>query len=404
MTFCKLLGTELLRTRGAQGPGEVRAAPLGFKVARHGPDAITNALSDILSTAEDTVFEPRGGYGQLYTRLDRDHRDEPAFDPFRNILRSHILGNWAVGAGDTVLGQPVQSRRLHSLASASKEIKIGPALLDALLTEAGAFEPGDARVPRRKTFDADEFSVLLKDIPKYVGHIAMQNAIGATRVELRTLEQDGALVRRTQIPAAKSPWSISDGRALVSRLRHMATLVAPAAEGWIHLQAARTRSGFSLDRLFDAVEKGTLNLGMRAGIEGYHAFIVRREDMDRLSGDAEIQLTGEELVPAAAFGRSIGLRGKQGFLAFAEDGHTPAQKVAHPKTGQMLLYLSHEDAAAFHSRFLTVGTIASQTGKHRNTVLAALKNHRVERFTPDGKDYGPIYLRTSVQGILPILE
>jgi len=70
----------------------------------------------------------------------------------------------------------------------------------------------------------------------------------------------------------------------------------------------------------------------------------------------------------------------------------------------MRFYLSPENIASFHARFLTTQSIALETGQHLNSVLAALKAVGVKRFTPDGKDYGPIYLRTDAPRVLTRLQ
>ncbi|WP_417812330.1 hypothetical protein, partial [Thalassospira alkalitolerans] len=65
--------------------------------------------------------------------------------------------------------------------------------------------------------------------------------------------------------------------------------------------------------------------------------------------------------------------------------------------GQVFYYLSPEDIAAFRNSFVTPSMMTTETGAHRNTVVAALTSLRVERFMPGGKDYGPIYLRKDAQ-------
>ncbi|MCE6949504.1 hypothetical protein LAZ29_00865, partial [Cereibacter sphaeroides] len=96
---------------------------------------------------------------------------------------------------------------------------------------------------------------------------------------------------------------------------------------------------------------------------------------------------------AAAFGRSIGMRDGGRFLALIAAGHTPATRVKHPKFGTEILVLSEADIAAFPRRFATTTTLAAEWGEHRNTVIARLEAARVSRFSPDGADYGALYLR-----------
>jgi hypothetical protein len=310
-----------------------------------------------------------------------------------------------LAAGEIILGKKLPSRVLHSVATASQEIGIGATVVDTLLTEAGAFEENDERSPKRKTFEAVPFNKLLQDIPTLVGHIEMQKAIGATRSELQTLAEDEVLLPRTRISTVKSPWSIADGLAFIKRMREISKETIPSEDReWITLQAARTRSRLSLFVILTAVEAEELTLGQRLDVGGYHSFVVKKDEIDHfVERHAGPQRTSD-LVPAAAFGRTIGLRGQGTFLAFVSDGHTPVQLEMHPMINQAHYYMSDENIAEFRQKFLTPRMMADETGKHRNTVIAALVAYGAVRFMPNNKDYGPIYLRASTVRALASLR
>ncbi|MDO6723398.1 TniQ family protein [Celeribacter halophilus] len=400
MTFCELLGVELLRTGAVTGCAEGRPSVIGFLAASEGPSRIEEAFSGLLAHAKDTALEPRGVYGSLFAHFDRASCEDPAFAPLRDLLRSHIFRCWPLAAGEKILGQSLASRRIHSVASASKEIGVGQALLDAFLTEAGALEPEDPRGPRQKTFELSPFAQLIADIPTWVGPIEMQKTIGATRAELRALMDDEVLVPRTNLPKIKSPWSAADGTAFLERMLSMSQrCVSPSEKGWIGLQAARNHFRLALSEILNAIENKKLTMGQMDGGDGYHSLVVMKTELTALR-DAHVQSATRDLVPAAAFGREIGLRGKDTFLSFISDRHSPSQQARHPVTGQLFYYLSLEDIAAFRSRFVTPSMMTIETGAHRNTVIAALTSHRVQRFMPGGKEYGPIYLRKDARPAL----
>ncbi|WP_417268721.1 TniQ family protein, partial [Celeribacter sp.] len=405
MTFCELLGVELVRTGAATYSVEGRPSVIGFHAASKGPARIEEAFAGILARAKDTALEPRGVYGSLFVHFDRASREDPAFAPLRDLLRSHIFRCWPLASGEKVLGQSLTTRRVHSVASASKETGVGQALLDDLLTEAGALEPEDPRGARQKTFELAPFAQLIADIPTWVGPIEMQTAIGATRAELRALMDDDVLVPRTNLPKVKSPWSTVDGTAFLERLLSMSQRsVSPPEKGWIRLQAARNHFRLSLSEILNTIENKKLTMGQLEGGDGYHSLVVMKTELAELCRDAHVQSTTRDLVPAAAFGREIGLRGRDTFLSFVSDGHSPSQKAPHPVTGQVFYYLSPEDIAAFRNSFVTPSMMTTETGAHRNTVVAALTSLRVERFMPGGKDYGPIYLRKDAQPALIFLR
>jgi len=125
-TLCRFLG-EVLPSEcvndNAQGSGAIHAA--GFTVIVNGKTAIRAALDQIVSRAAGSFYEPPMIFGNLYSRLKREYIGEESFDPFRDILRECIFANWPVAAGEDILGEALQSRRLHSLRTAAMETGIG---------------------------------------------------------------------------------------------------------------------------------------------------------------------------------------------------------------------------------------------------------------------------------------
>jgi hypothetical protein len=62
--------------------------------------------------------------------------------------------------------------------------------------------------------------------------------------------------------------------------------------------------------------------------------------------------------------------------------------------------MTPEDIAAFHERFMTLTTLAEETGQHRNTLRGLITARRIEPFSPDGQDFGAIYRREDVAPIM----
>ncbi len=60
--------------------------------------------------------------------------------------------------------------------------------------------------------------------------------------------------------------------------------------------------------------------------------------------------------------------------------------------------MTAEDMAAFHRRFVTLTTLSAETGQHRNTLKGRLAARRVTPFSPEGQDFGAVYLRGDVMG------
>lgn len=409
MTFCVLLGAELMRVQSLEVQDRTAKA-LGFDVASRGPEAIANALDRLTRAGDGGHSVTPGALGTLYQSLNRLYRNDESFDGFRDILRSYLLRIWPVAAGDVILGKIVPERRLHSLVTASKEIGIGTAVLDNFLTEAGAFAADDQRSDARKTFDAGTFQPLLDEIPTLVGPIAMRKAIGATRAELISLEADGILVPRTKVPTIKSPWRLSDGLTFVQELEDLAIPLDAETPGWETIQYVQKRLGLSVGQVIAAIREGTLMAGKRSDVFGYHGVVVKCAEADqlkvRLSRDArsESQEPMDCELAAAEFARSVGVRQRGAFLALIEGGHISATEVLHPATKRKQWRMTEADVTAFHAKFTTTTMMAQETGLHRNTIRAALVARGIKAFRPNGVDVGPVYLRGDLASALKALK
>jgi hypothetical protein len=141
-------------------------------------------------------------------------------------------------------------------------------------------------------------------------------------------------------------------------------------------------------------------------VAGFHGLVVRTRDVDALAPSHRRARSPQAadiagMTSAASFGRSVGLRDDGNFLALVEAGHVPAVQVVNPDTGRPQHFLRPEDIAAFHRRFVTLTTLAAETGRHRNTLRSQLAAAGTARFAPGGQDFGPVYLR---EDVVPALQ
>lgn len=397
--FIRLLGAELLRLNPFPPEDQdlLRAAQAtGFEVVRGGEEAIIDALDALARHSGGHNDEPLKAFGQLYANLSRLYLDEAGFAPFRRLLRDRILRHWPVAAGETVLGEALPQRRLHSVVTAAREAGVTADLMRSFLLEAGAFEPDDPRPDSRRTFEAEQFAPLIAEIPTLVGPGPMRAAMRATKKEFEALAADGVLVPRTRVPKIKAPWRLADGVALVVELQAVARPVAADDAAWESILRARQRRGIPVGTLIAAIRAGRLQAGQRESVEGYSGIVVARTEVDRLA-EEEAHRAVPDLPSAAAFGRSVGLRDGGRFLALVAAGHTPVTKVQHPRLGYEMFVVSEADVAAFHRRFVTTTTLSTEWGEHRNTIIVQLEAAGVARFAPEGTDFGAIYLRRDVE-------
>jgi len=398
-TFCRLLGQALTHdSRRAEDAASGALHASGFDVARHGETAIREVLDCLAASATGPLDEPKKAFGTLYPALNRDYAGEEGVALYSALLRECILDHWPIAPGLVLLGQLVSERRLHSLLTAAKETGIGPRVIEHFLIEAGAIPEYDERPRSRRVFNAQAHASLLAEIPTLVGPIAMREAMGATKHELVALEEDGILIPRTRVAKVKNPWRTSDGTALVWELQADAVPVAEFDEGWETLLLSRKRVRGTLADLIEAIREKRLPIGQRVGASGFHGLVVPKSDVDRLLRLPQTtqpldNVNASSLMPAAKFGRSVGLRDHGNFIALIEAGHTPARQELNSKTRRLQYLLSTGDIFSFHRRFVTLTTLSVETGLHRNTLRGRLAASRVARFGPNEQDFGPVYLR-----------
>ena len=94
--------------------------------------------------------------------------------------------------------------------------------------------------------------------------------------------------------------------------------------------------------------------------------------------------TTADTISSAEFARSIGLRDGRLFLAFIKAGYGQAREVTHPYTKQIQARMTKTQIESFHAKFVTLTTMAQETGLHRNAILARLRAAGVKKFAPGG--------------------
>jgi hypothetical protein len=153
----------------------------------------------------------------------------------------------------------------------------------------------------------------------------------------------------------------------------------------------------SLLILLDAVDTGTLSLASVGN--GFSDLRLRRDEVDLLFCKSEVTET-EALIPATAFGISIGIQDNGRFRKLIDAGHTPATRRRNPRTGLENIYMTPADLAAFHRRFVTVPSLAGETGRTIFEIRADLKRAGVAVLAPEEQDFGRLFLREAVEAAL----
>lgn len=256
--FCRMFGAGLIPAEADPIAHQHAACAAGFDIVRPGPDAIKAKLIQLSFEGDGVGDGVRQVYHRMFTTLGRHLNEEPAFDVFRDILREAVLDLWPLAAGESVLGQVIPERRIHSVATAANELSVNPDRLRPLLIEAGAIVADDHRPHARATFDAREFAFLLESISELVPDGAMRKMLGATEAEMMSLEHADILIPSTALTTARLRWNPRDAEALINELRGHASRSDPGdAKDWVSIQIAQARTGVSIARISLACAQGS---------------------------------------------------------------------------------------------------------------------------------------------------
>jgi hypothetical protein len=329
---------------------------------------------------------------------------KPEYEDFRSAMRDCIIETWPLAAGDVVLGQLLEDRRLHSVTTAAAEANIKADKMDLLLIEAGAIAADDDRARNKKTFLASTYAALIAEIPSRVSEKDMRVAMGATRNEFDALAKEGILKPRTKVKEVRLPWLIEDGLELVAALSAKAmSAVAVGDPDWETMQQACAARRVALRDLHDAIASGDVRIGLTDGVAGYHSLRILKSSVT--SWSTNLGIHGPEnqsfvgSVSLADFGRSIGLRDQKHLNALAQAGILQVTKVVHPLTGRDQLRVEAGEAAAFRERFATVSMLAAETGEQLHAIRRKIVRSGLSEFKKDGASYGNLWLRSDVEAI-----
>ena len=405
-TMSRLLGTRLLGFSLADIQKDARkladAFTAAFLIVKDGPGAFRTTLDDLAARAKGALDEPQKAFGGVYTRLAGDLMRKPEYEDFRNTMRDCIIETWPLAAGDVVLGQLLEERRLHSVTTAAAEANIKADKMDLLLVEAGAIAGDDDRTRNKKTFLASTYAALIAEIPSRVSEKDMRVAMGATRNEFDALAREGILKPKTQVKEVRLPWMVQDGLDLVAALSARATsAVAVGDRDWETLQQACAARRIALRDLHSAIASGDVQIGLTDGAVGYHSLCVLKSSVTAWFTDRGIRALEYQAfagtVSLAEFGRSIGLRDQKHLNALAKAGLLDVTNVVHSRIGRNQLRIGA--GAAFRARFATVSMLAAETEEQPHAIRGKIARSGLSEFKKDGASYGNLWLRRDVEAI-----
>jgi hypothetical protein len=327
------------------------------------------------------------------TKPRQDH-DDPDFAPFRDIVAENLLKTWPLGPGDEVMGQPVTERQVHSVLSAAEETGIDPRRLRKMLFAAGLI---DGTLPDTwAVFNAKDAEHTLAPLVEYLTAKDFAELNGLTRSQFDLLVQDGILLPALDDAETKHVWDPRHGRAFLDSLLVGAQPLQQPLHGWEPISKTAQRLKIRPGEIVRALWDGRIHRVTRnAQSKGYGAIQVYYDEV--------AQVLGNEAPPAMnleVFAKVVGLGKVACLTRLIRKGHTSSTEMQNPKTKAFQPYITSADSAAFNAKFVTLGTLAKAKGTTWQKLSSTLRAKGIEPFSPDGANYGNIYLRETVEAAL----
>lgn len=398
--FCLMLGNSLLRhytSAPSAVPAEDRWAiyQMGFEVACEGETAIHAALQGL----QDIPGGPQDGarkiFPMLYDRLAYDYAEDPDYALFRDLLRTHMMQTWPLGIGDDLLGVPVTSRRLHSIRTAAQETGIDQRRLRKMLA-AQELVPIEGRPDAWEVFDAEAARPVLDEARSLVTAKSFASLIGASRSQFDLLVADGILQPALTDARTNSVWDPQDGRRFLESVFAGAIALRQAQHSWIHISKSAQRLKIRPGKIIELIRAGKLTrIGNHADFDGYKALYVDHNEVTSMLSTNEPPAQSIEI-----FAKAAGVNQPSRMRRLIVNGHTSATMMRNPKTNAEQKYISPEDAKSFHRTFFTPRTMALAYQRSWQSLLADLRARKVSAFSPDGEDYGSVFLRSEVEAAI----
>lgn len=399
--FCFILGCSLLRHgKGIQASAVAKDRywvlyRYGFEVAYDGEESIQIELDRLTDLEVDAKQGPKSIFPVLYERLSRDYKDAADFDPFRDILRRHMLKSWPLGIGDDLLGEPVSERQLHSVVTASREYGIDQRRLRKMLEGAGIVT--GTRPDKWTVFDAKAAEPLLASLVTLLPAKNFAENLNMSRSQFNLLVEDHILEPALLNTDTKHVWDPRTGHEFLESILIGAEELRQAQHGWEHIAKSALRLKQRPSAIIQAIRDGRIHrVGKHRDFVGYAGvFVYHDEVIAALDKDAPNAMSLE------LFAKTVGIRQPTYLNRLIINGHTTATQMKNPKTNAMQPYVTTADARRFHQNFYTLRTLAKETGHSWQKLSGILAMHEITPFSPKGVDYGRIFSRSDIEIAFP---
>ncbi|MCZ4354350.1 hypothetical protein O4H61_17675 [Roseovarius aestuarii] len=372
-----------------------RRCDAGFHIANQGKEAIQASFMKLQSDDDAPRKGFRKTFGDLYDRLSFDLTGDE-YRPFRELLRSHIVQTWPLGPGDDSMGEPITKRLVHSVLTAAQETGIDTRRMRKLLSEQGIVAPvGEGKPDSWELFEAHKAKDFLASLDHHVSAIGLQKALNISRSQFELLRSDGWFPPDLQGPDHKPLWNLIEARRRLEMLMNRALPVSGTGQYWETVSKAAQRLKTRPAAILNLIEtKSISRIGKLGDTPGYAGIVVDITEI-RLHFEPD-EMPG---INIEAFAKTVGLRPIQAGR-LVRNNFTASTKTTNPVTKLQQQVLSPEDIANFHNTYITLKGLSVELQRSWQSLIPDIEGRGIKPFSPDGVDYGPLFLRDEITTLI----
>lgn len=188
-----------------------RVGDIGFRICEQGPKAILDVLGRIRieSGRRSGRAGPQAAYGFMFNWLSYTRRTED-FGPIRELVRDAILDNFAIAPGETILGEEVTQRRMHSVNSLVSATGINRFRLTRLMRKARVIpETTDIAAFNQWVFPAERGEQLIARIQNSIPLNRVMHVLGCSKTHAEQLAHHGLIT--SVVPIAEGAIGLTMG-------------------------------------------------------------------------------------------------------------------------------------------------------------------------------------------------
>jgi len=400
--LCEILGVTLMFGRRQtletlSNSDWLAAGELGFSYANE-PDGYKSALTELqrnfalVATSKDGVAAV---FGHLYRWLSIGRPDR-SFNPIRDLTRDHIVQSMPVGAGETLFGETVAVRRVHSVRTASVEIQAQPQRLRRLLRAQGCLATSDDGKPDAWTFfDAQRHAGFLRDIGEAIHRARVGQYIGASGQMVSCLIKEDLIKPFVRASAEHQlqqhlflPREL-DG--FLDRLfEHAISVNEASEEPLLDVMDAAHRAHAPLWKVLDWILSGRLKPRRGPGLLKVRALLINLQELRTLARNEYDLIPRKEVCKTLKVSKEDARRLiKAGILKVEWDNEGSSRRHKH--------IACKSDLGEFHKKYCSLNEIAQYANLSSARAENILTSNGLSpAFSRDG-GLPPFYLRSALE-------